>query len=85
MATKTISITIEQPKCSINQGEFSCPIAMQIDSNHLMPTKLNFNHLGVGLKFKMVTKIGLVAIGFGQINRRQLILFQSPLDSLVCL
>lgn len=42
MATKTISITIEQPKCSINQGEFGCPIAMQIDLSCLMPTKLSF-------------------------------------------
>jgi hypothetical protein len=42
MATKTISITIEQPKCSINQGEFGCPIAMQIDLSRLMPTKLSF-------------------------------------------
>jgi hypothetical protein len=70
---------------SMNQGEFSCLIVMQIDSNHLMPTKFNFNHLGMGLRFKMVTKIGLVAIRFGLINRGQLILFQSPLDSLVCL
>jgi hypothetical protein len=59
----------------MNQGDFDCPMVMQIDSGRLMPTKLDFDHLRVALRFKMVTKIGLVTIGFGLINRRQLNLF----------
>jgi hypothetical protein len=59
----------------MNQGDFDCLMVMQIDSGRLMLTKLDFDHLGVGLRLKMVNKISLVAIGFGLINRKQLNLF----------